>query len=51
MGAQFPSIDRIFGIAFQLFRQSHLNHAPLAVTYHFGVSLHDTHLKAAARGA
>ena len=38
-------------IAFELFRQAHLDQAALAMTHDFGVALHHAHQQAAARGA
>ncbi len=50
-GAQLSLIDGILRIAFEFFRQAHLNQPLLTMTHDFCLALHNPHLQPAARGA
>ncbi len=50
-GTELSLVDGMLRIAFELFRQAHLDQALLAVTHDFGFALHHPHQQAAARGA
>ena len=49
--AELAAIDGMLRIAFELFRQAHLDQALLAVAHDLGFALHHAHQQAAARGA
>ena len=50
-GTELSLIDGMLRIAFELFRQAHLDQALLAVTHDFGFALHHAHQQTAAGGA
>ncbi len=50
-GAQLSLINGVLRIAFEFFRQAHLNQPLLTMTHDFCLALHNPHLQPAARGA
>src|SRR5215472_3345409 len=50
-GAEFAAVDGVIRIAFELFREAHLDEAGAAVAHDFGIAFHYADESAAAGGA